>query len=117
MNDSLNLRRPRFSLRTLAIFVALVALSTWWVTWPKRTAVTFVRVLSERKFQEILELMTARDRAFLERLDFGDLTTLKVTPTSRSWWDVVAGRQSFELGKNVGYHVQRGRVSFFPFSK
>lgn len=32
-----NRRWFKFSLRTLLVLVALVAFSTWWITWPERT--------------------------------------------------------------------------------
>lgn len=52
----------------LAIFVALVAASTWWITWPQRTAETFAKLSAEERYDEILRLMaTPKDREFIER--------------------------------------------------
>lgn len=124
----MNRFRPHFSIRTLASFGALVAFSTWWVTWPERTAATLVRLLSEARFNELSRMMaTESDRSFIAGIQEMVLSQPKITdyiredrtippvlPLERSWSDVLLGRGSFDMGGicSVSYSVRRGRVSF-----
>src|SRR5262245_28356925 len=60
------LLRPRFSLRTLAIVVTLIACGALWVTWPERTIRRFAQLLREDNFDGLVPLMaTEKDREFI----------------------------------------------------
>ncbi len=118
--------RPRFSIRTVAIFATMVAFGMWWVTWPEQTARKFLRLLNDDKFLEASQLMsTAEDREFVTKLGEmkvsepdairTDRRNLKVVPFNRSWSDVFLGRGFFKIGMEPGYYVQRGCVSFASF--
>ena len=130
----MKLWRPRFSLRTLAIVVAIAAFGVWWVTWPARTAKTFVGLLGIGKFEEASQMMaTVEDREFIIQLGQSeemqaiaqevertkwkrtDNPVREVELLDRSWSDVFLARGFFGLGIDTGCYVQRGRVSFEPF--
>jgi hypothetical protein len=124
------LLQPRFSVRTLAIVVTIAAFGVWWVTWPARTAKTFVGLLGIGKFEEASQMMaTVEDREFIIQLGQSDemqaiaqevkrtkrKDVREVELLDRSWSDVFFARGFFGLGIDTGCYVQRGHVSFESF--
>jgi hypothetical protein len=107
---------------------ALAAAGWWWVTWPKRTADTFVRLMNENKWDEASHLFTTargQDAILqlgqeLQRAQEGLYRPkadhyFRVLSIDRSWTDLCLGRQAFWFGIDTGaYVVQRGRV-VLPF--
>lgn len=124
------MKRVRFSLRTLIIFVSIVAFVVWWVTWPERTIEQFVKLFGTDKFDEMSRLMaTQEDRefvAFMKKMHeleqrsgeqpevLVDGPTRQLEQVERSWSDVFLGR-AFFYERDAGFYVQRGRVSFETF--
>jgi hypothetical protein len=120
--------RPRFSIRTLAIVVTVVAFSVWWVTWPKRTAETFFQLLIEGKSEEVSQyMMTEQDREMAVRiaqsmkgemvLDTERIRTGRPPVghldlrLQRSWSDMLLGRATIQtIGTPI--YVRRGRVTW-----
>ena len=100
-----------FSMRAV-ILLACIGTAGWWVTWPERTALEFRRLLRERQFVELDELLTVGSRYAVLLLEDSDLE-----PEPFTIADVLCGRRRF---RNVEFHgsgpiaqifVQRGFVT------
>ncbi|MBL8812647.1 MAG: hypothetical protein JNM43_20955 [Planctomycetaceae bacterium] len=123
------MKRFRFFLRALLIFVSLLAFGGWWVTWPDRTIKQFVEFLRKHEFDEMSGLMaTQEDLEFVEFMkkaydmeqhlgeqpESQDAPAPELEQEDRSWSDIFLGR-AFFYRMDTGFYVQRGRVSFESF--
>jgi hypothetical protein len=99
---------------TASLSGVLGAAGWWWITWPERTAETFVRLMNEKKWEEASKLtVTQADHDWMvfrgfEGIDKAEWRKFEVVPTRRSWSDFLSGRQEF--AGHAPYSVARGKV-------
>jgi hypothetical protein len=109
---------PRqFQLRTLLILIALCAIGTWWVNWPRQTAQWFVtegyKAIPPGNEEQDEEDDESWDRSSFRRMIERDPSEVEVSPKERAWSDLLFGRQSFSVAGDSGPYlvcIVRGRV-------
>ena len=116
------MKLPRWlvgAMLSLSSLAALVAVGWWWVTWPTRTAQTFLDGVASRRFAAVRPIVADPEDFFgladvLYRLghidDEWQQQNLKSEP--RAWLDRLSARQRFFLGDGYfSFWVERGKVT------
>jgi hypothetical protein len=99
-----------------SLLIVLTAAGWWWVRWPERTAREFVDLMAAKKWEDAKHLMapspTLGPGTNIIFVDDESVAWSQVAPKpeSRSFADVFAGRQKFDLAPSWEIVAQRGRV-------
>jgi hypothetical protein len=124
------MKLPRWlvvSMLAASSLAILALVGWWWVTWPERTAATFVRLMNENRWGLAAEMtVTADDHRFIEELGdyiredgfngfnpIAERSGFIVRPLPRSLPDILLARQVFGWGMDTSYKVERGKVRVF----
>ena len=113
-------RKFRFRLRSLFVLCFLAAIGTCsykWIQWPKQTLLEFDRLVKEERFEEAARRIDCEPNYIVtpQSLRSRVHVTLAVcrqhaTPTSRSFADLVSGRQTYALKGDTTVFVDTGDV-------
>jgi hypothetical protein len=101
---------------TLAMFAVAAG---WWITWPERTARVYISLIAEGNFEQADNLVVAEPDELGHVLEYPipveggasawDQSRMDCCP--RSVWDVVVGRQEFEvMAAEYHFAVQLNRI-------
>jgi hypothetical protein len=94
------MKLPRWlivSMLTASALALLGAGAWWWVTWPERTAVAFVHLMCDERFEEARSIAHIEESFFRPMLGWNAARIVRVP---RSVPDVILGRQQFKLPVN-----------------
>lgn len=107
--------RRYFIIGIAMILMVFVVVGAWgWVTWPERVASEFARALAEGRSSDAERLYSGDNVGFDFARRHPDLWYDPPVAYDRSWLDMIAGQQGFNVWpfSYKDFKVVRGKVVF-----